>query len=212
MNKAADEARAGHLAYFESLSEEELKGLISKKDEDGRSLLHTAAASGKIELSQFLASKGCDKYIDDADEEGWTPLMSAVSAGHEAAAQLLVSLEAMVNLVNSGGRSAIHYAGSKGSPGMIRLLLKHGAEVGKQDKTGSTALHRAASAGKSEAARILVEEGKARLETTDRLGQTALFVAVSCDQAATKGEETPLSVAGSMRSALLGAAPKDEDM
>lgn len=49
-----------------------------------------------------------------------------------------------------------------------------------KDKTGSTPLHRAASAGKFDAAQVLLEEGRARVDSHDKTGSTALLVAVAC--------------------------------
>lgn len=42
--------------------------------------------------------------------QGWAPLHSAVSSGHEAVAALLISLGADLNVRNSGGRTPLHYA------------------------------------------------------------------------------------------------------
>ena len=41
--------------------------------------------------------------------QGWTPLQSAVSAGHDQVAQRLLELHADPNAANSGGRTALHY-------------------------------------------------------------------------------------------------------
>jgi len=42
--------------------------------------------------------------------QGWTPLHSAVSAGHEGIVDLLITNGADVNAANSGGRTSLHYA------------------------------------------------------------------------------------------------------
>ena len=42
--------------------------------------------------------------------QGWTPLHSAVSAGHDDICQLLLAAGADPNAANSGGRTALHYA------------------------------------------------------------------------------------------------------
>lgn len=43
-------------------------------------------------------------------DQGWTPLMSAVSAGREEAVNLLLENGADVNAKNSSGQRALHYA------------------------------------------------------------------------------------------------------
>ncbi|KAG2494023.1 hypothetical protein HYH03_007948 [Edaphochlamys debaryana] len=224
MEKAAQHARDGDLAYFESLPEDDLVRLCKRKDEDDRSLLHSAAGSGNLELVQLLVTKGqSGSKVNDQDEEGWTPLQSAASCGYEAVVGLLLQLGADVDTANSGGRTALHYAASKGKAAVVRQLLSAGAQVDVRDTTGSTALHRAASAGKIDCVKALVEQGKASLSAQDKTGATPLFVAVQCDQAsvafylaakgrpaslevANKEGQTPLSIAGDNASALRQAA------
>jgi 26S proteasome non-ATPase regulatory subunit 10 len=91
MEKAADRAREGDLQHFATMDPAELSRLVKRTDEDGRSLLHAAAASGSIELVQFLLDQGCREHIDSQDDEGWAPLHSAVSAGHSSIVELLIS-------------------------------------------------------------------------------------------------------------------------
>lgn len=69
MDKASEQARQGNLAYFESLNSEQLIELVVKKDEDGRSLLHSAAVSGNLELLQLLASLGRGKTMVDVPDD-----------------------------------------------------------------------------------------------------------------------------------------------
>ena len=52
----------------------------------------------------------------------WTPLHSAVSAGHTEIVQALISGGADVNVANSGGQTALHYA--------VRSLLLTWCEIG----------------------------------------------------------------------------------
>ncbi|GLI62660.1 hypothetical protein VaNZ11_005335 [Volvox africanus] len=222
MEKAAERAREGDLSYFEALPADELTRLCRRKDEDQRSLLHNAALSGCLELLQLLVARGAGAgVVNDQDDEGWTPLQSAASCGHEAAVDLLLQLGARVGDTNSGGRTALHYAASKGKTAIVRKLLAASAPVNAADATGSTPLHRAASAGKMEVVKVLLDQGRAALDPQDKTGATPLFVAVQCDQAnvafylagrgaglevATKDGDTPLSIAGENAPALRQAA------
>ncbi|GIL69535.1 hypothetical protein Vretimale_13554 [Volvox reticuliferus] len=228
MDKAAERAREGDLPYFESLPADELMRLCRRKDEDQRSLLHSAALSGCVELLQLLVARGAAAAaVNDQDDEGWTPLQSAASCGHEAVVDLLLQLGARVAETNSGGRTALHYAASKGKTGVVRQLLVAGAPANAADATGSTPLHRAASAGKLEVVKVLLELGRAALDPQDKTGATPLFVAVQCDQAnvafylagrgagleiATKDGDTPLSIAGENAPALRQAAQHDMEL
>lgn len=227
MEKAGQHAREGDLQYISSLPEDELARLCRRKDEDGRSLLHSASSSGNLELVQLIAGRGGKDMLHDSDEEGWTPLHSAVSCGHEATTSLLLSMGADVNCANSGGRTPLHYAASKGKPLLVRQLLQAGAAVNAVDATGSTPLHRAVSTGRVEAARVLVEEGRAKVDAKDKAGCTPLLLAVQGDQPslafflaakgadleAANGEgETPLSAAGENAAGLRRAAAHEMEV
>lgn len=68
--------------------------------------------------------------------QGWRPLHSATSAGHEPIARLLISLGADVNAATAQQRTALHYAASKGQRELVELLLQHGAQVGLETEGG----------------------------------------------------------------------------
>lgn len=190
MDRAAEEARAGNLQYFHGLPADQLAPLVRSTDDDGRSLFHSACASGSLPLVQFLLDHGAaGQQAKQADEEvsgayaaaaaaaahpewvegfwcptaavpsapilstcflahqGWTPLHSAVSAGHEPVARLLLSLGADPNAATEQQRTSLHYAASKGQAALVQLLLQAGAAPGAKDSLGATALHRAAATG-----------------------------------------------------------------
>jgi ankyrin repeat protein len=185
MFEASARARAGDVPYFGGLAPGELEFLVNGKDEDGRTLLHTAAANGHLELLELLARAGAGKVVNKPDDEvrgpvaascaqrlrhnrvgtyrqqlpicvagswhacacaaprggrlcsgrraqasapapqshtttrfhlppslmqGWTPLHSASSAGHERVVAALLSLAADPDLATSNGTTALHYA------------------------------------------------------------------------------------------------------
>ena len=53
-------------------------GMIGRRDEDGRTPLHWAAAGGHADVMRALLQGGAERAnIDNQDEAGWTALMSA---------------------------------------------------------------------------------------------------------------------------------------
>lgn len=68
MERAVEAARQGDLSYFSPLPADELSKLLKLKDEDQRSLLHTACGSN-LGLVQFLAVRGAQQHVNDVDEE-----------------------------------------------------------------------------------------------------------------------------------------------
>ena len=70
--------------------------------------------------------------------QGWTPLQSAVSSGHEEVTRALLSLGADANQANAQGRTPLHYAASKGRLPLLRLLLQgQGARAARRDDSAS---------------------------------------------------------------------------
>lgn len=123
----ADEIREDNASTFESLPEDEWPRLVKLRDEDGRSLLHTAAANGRMAILEAFLQHGGDAVVNKQDEDGWTPLMSAASSGHEGAMQRLIACGAEVGPQNSTKRTALHYAASKGHLRAVKALLEAGA-------------------------------------------------------------------------------------
>lgn len=69
MYEAAVKAREGDVAYFQSLTPVELTSLLVGRDEDGRTLFHTAAAEGHLELLNVLIAAGSAKVANKHDDE-----------------------------------------------------------------------------------------------------------------------------------------------
>jgi len=154
--------------------------LVDAIDVDGRAPLHWAASSGSFEIASFLVDKGAQVNVKDSS--GWTPLHIAVSAGH---LNIVEYLGADVNATNNKGLTPLHYAASKSHIDIGKFLIKQGADINARDKANQTPLHRAASTGSTGFISMLLNpseapEGtaKTRLNTADRMGNTALHLAM----------------------------------
>ncbi|KAJ7570698.1 hypothetical protein O6H91_01G132100 [Diphasiastrum complanatum] len=129
-------AESGRVEVFETLSHRQLSRLCALRNEDDRTLLHVAAAAGHSSVVKLIASnidisKG---GANESDEEGWTPLQSAVSSGHADVVTALLQSGADVQKSNKGGRTPLHYAASKGRIEIAHTLILHGAKVNQKDK------------------------------------------------------------------------------
>jgi 26S proteasome non-ATPase regulatory subunit 10 len=125
--KLAELIRQNSMSTFHSMDPDEWKRIIQLRDEDGRSLIHTAAACGLLEIVQAMLAHGFRGLVNEEDEEGWTPLMSACSSGHEPVVQCLIASGANPLSSNNSGRTALHYAASKGHVRIAQMLLEEGA-------------------------------------------------------------------------------------
>jgi 26S proteasome non-ATPase regulatory subunit 10 len=71
MELAAEKAREGDAAYFAGLQADEMARLCAprSRDEDGRTLLHSAAVGGNLELLRTVADRGGAAAVNAQDEE-----------------------------------------------------------------------------------------------------------------------------------------------
>lgn len=69
---------AGDIAALEQLQAAGVS--LDAKDDDERTALHWASATGRADVVDFLLATG-QVDANAQDDAGWTPLMSAASAG-----------------------------------------------------------------------------------------------------------------------------------
>lgn len=127
-------ASRGDLASLKTLIERD-KGILTKVDGNGRTLLHHAAQHDEIEVTDYLVRAGLE--IDRRDDSGYTPLHVAALAGRIKAAKALIALGA-----DSGARretprlkalgkgfSVLDIAAFRGDVELVELLLSKGCSI-----------------------------------------------------------------------------------
>lgn len=87
------------------------------------------------------------------------PQAEAVVERISSTVQALLNAGARVDVQDSEGRTAVHWAAFVTQPGcsILRLLLERGANIAIPDRSGRTPLHVAAARGMTEAIEILLE-------------------------------------------------------
>jgi ankyrin repeat protein len=95
---------------------------------DGFSLLHAAAKCGSLEMARYLINhRGL--YVDVADSNGSTPLITAVINYSEDMVRFLVEHGADVNTVNRFGETPLWWAIENSHGNVAEYLAAHGADV-----------------------------------------------------------------------------------
>jgi 26S proteasome non-ATPase regulatory subunit 10 len=163
-------AREGQFGLLNMTLKAEVDLDINAVDEDGRTLLHWASSAGNLEIVEHLLT-AYKANPNTKDEENWTPVLSACSAGKLGVARRLVAAGAKIDVVSSSGASALHYASSKGHLDVVAFLIEQGASVGAQDKHGDSPLHRAVRS--VPVVKLLLQKG-ASVKLRNKRGRTAL--------------------------------------
>ncbi|ONK64805.1 uncharacterized protein A4U43_C07F30130 [Asparagus officinalis] len=149
-------AEKGDASLFKSLTGDQLNNVRSLRNDDGRSLLHVAAASGQSEVVRIISDVDPSvSGINSKDEEGWAPIHSAASCGHEEIVEILIE------------------KASTGNAELCELLIEEGAEIDATDRAGQTPLMSAVICDNREVALLLIRHG-ASVDVQDKEGYTVL--------------------------------------
>nr|CAB3221774.1 zinc finger protein LOC723799 [Phallusia mammillata] len=161
---------------------EDLEQNLNLADNDGRTLLHHAAASdangGCVEL---LVERGVD--VLTCDSAGFTPLHFAAASGHETVVRMIV--EADTSILKSTHStdvtvpSPLHLASYHGHVGVVLYLAELLLNLDIPDSDGRTPLELAAFQGNAECMRALQMQGACVTQRNTISKRTALHAAAS---------------------------------
>jgi ankyrin repeat protein len=117
---------------------------IYQTDEKQVSTLLQASHRGLTEVVKALlvkhATSGKTGLVDDASEDGITPLIAASSEGNAESIKLLLEAKVDVNSKDKDGTSALMAAAARGHLDVTTALLEGSASVNEQNADGHTAL------------------------------------------------------------------------
>uniref|UniRef100_A0A2L2YFP9 Ankyrin repeat family A protein 2 n=1 Tax=Parasteatoda tepidariorum TaxID=114398 RepID=A0A2L2YFP9_PARTP len=98
--------------------------------------IHQLAAQGEL----FIQNTD-DKFdVDQADQNGFTPLMWAAGYGQLDTVRKLIAMGASILSVGSHGENSLILASSSGHALIVKELINHGSELNYKDNDGNTAL------------------------------------------------------------------------
>ena len=152
---------------------------INATNNAGQTPLHVAICNGRTKAMLELIRNGADKVIAGGfGTVTATSLHVAIPCDHVSIVKAMLKAGCPVDVVDSKGRSALHFAAAEGSnAGMIKEMLSTGCDIDATDNDGMTPLHLAALHGKTEAALELIRLGAKKAIISAEIG-TPLLLAV----------------------------------
>jgi ankyrin repeat protein len=133
-------------------------------------------ATGDIEAAKTLLDNGANPNgSEDAPER--RPLLLAAHAGLTNMVELLLQYGASLEILDSAGLSALHWASKADHLETTRLLLSRGAEVDRFGSDEKTALHSAMLADQRPMVELLIDNGADVNIPEGTYGQTPLILA-----------------------------------
>ncbi|HYV08674.1 MAG TPA: ankyrin repeat domain-containing protein [Thermoplasmata archaeon] len=150
-----------------------LKLLLERTPEDALNAYEAATTGNARRLKTILGQSR--KRINDANEEGFTPLGLAAFFGHVDAVKVLLEAGADVNLKPPSRfqNTAVDAAVAGDHTDVVRVLLAAGADPNVRSEASYTTLHKAAVHGNLDIVRMLVDRG-ADVKATRDGGHTPL--------------------------------------
>ncbi|CAN6334840.1 unnamed protein product [Urochloa humidicola] len=153
-------ARDGNLRLLKGLATGlDLRGV---KGPNGRTLLHIAAAEGRLDVCKFLV-EASGLHVNSTSAEGETPVLLAAEAegkgnGTRGILRYLLDRGGDPALPDARGSMPLHNAAEYGNCKALKLLLSKGVPVDPLSHRGMP-LHLAAGYGHGQAVKILLDHG-----------------------------------------------------
>jgi hypothetical protein len=142
-------------------------------DGEGLTALHYAAEFNKLDVIATLRDVAGELLVVDAQcKYGWTPLHCASHHGNSDAVDMLIEMQANLEVPNKESKTALHLAAAQGRTELCEKLVAAGAQVNALDVHSMTPFHDAAYKGHALTFRALVRAG-GDATLLDELGNTA---------------------------------------
>jgi len=149
--------------------------VLESTDNDGETLLMTAAGNGQTCMVRALVSAGAD--VNAQRNDGASALSFASREGYLDVVNVLLKNRADVATRDNLGRTPLWFAAARGQTDVVRALVRARADVNTQRNDGVSALT-FASQGHSDTVNVLLDNG-ADVECRDIKARTVLWFAAA---------------------------------
>ncbi|CAH1397491.1 unnamed protein product [Nezara viridula] len=149
---------------------------VDVEDEFGNTALQIAISKMSINVVKSFLNNGAMYKVNKLNLYNESALMIATKEGNEAIVNLLLSMNANVDVQDRDGNTALDLAIMKKNINIAEALLNNGANVNAQGETGTTPLMAAASNGDEAMVNFLLFK-KASLKIRDDFGNEAIHLA-----------------------------------
>ncbi|XP_062595079.1 putative ankyrin repeat protein RF_0381 [Saccostrea cucullata] len=158
-------------------------------DFQGKSFLHWAAFSGKIDMFEYMLNLfenenilliSSDNIPNEykTDNTGQSILHAACENGHYYMCEYLLNrYPHLLNVSDNNGYNVLHYTAEGGNVDLFRFLSSKGLNVNCTTNTGKTVLHMCCAKGREEMCRYLVNMYPSLISVKDNKGWTVLHSA-----------------------------------
>ena len=163
-------------------------GNIAAKQTNGYTPIHIACENGyfdlMVKLTESLVASGNRYVMELKQNDEWTGLQLAARNGHVKVFDYLLEKNlADATVVDSNGKTALHFACCNGNLDIVQVLVKHQQDYPNTDNANYiteaaqhnewSALHLAARYGHADVVQCLITEGKVdanrKLNSTDHM-------------------------------------------
>jgi ankyrin repeat protein len=169
---------------------------LESTDEEGRTILHLAAAGGNVQSTEQILGAGAS--VQKKDAAGNTALDLAFSRtdteNYPQTAEKLILAEAQsthpiygyfapavrnsnYDIRASDGTAPLHHAAGEGHTGYVEYFLNKKANINIKSVSGATPLHEAARSGNIGIMKILLSRG-AEVNAQDAKGNSVMHIAI----------------------------------
>ncbi|MCP4491023.1 MAG: hypothetical protein GY820_27470 [Gammaproteobacteria bacterium] len=133
--------------------------LLNNSDTKKRTALWYSADLGQLKLTRVLLSSKKLRNINQADNNGYTPLARATLRGHLKITKLLVDHGASIKSITDEKNTLLMLSVLSGEQKMIRFYVHKGADLDARNNSGDTATMLAAAANENSITELLIQFG-----------------------------------------------------